>query len=72
MTMQAYITGNAFTILDGLQTIIQTIYDENDEPLQAIAIDELTGKIATSTAAQVRVYKPLGELQEDALKVTPP
>jgi hypothetical protein len=70
--VQAYITGNAFTILDGLQTIIQTIYDENDEPLQAIAIDELTGKIATSTATQVRVYKPLGGLQEDALKVTLP
>ncbi|KAM0475522.1 hypothetical protein ACHAPX_006843 [Trichoderma viride] len=66
--LNAYITGNAFTVLDGLQTIIQTIYDENDEPLQAIAIDELTGKIATSTAAQVRVYKPLGGLQEDALK----
>ncbi|KAM0245861.1 hypothetical protein ACHAQJ_010433 [Trichoderma viride] len=66
--LNAYITGNAFTILDGLQTIIQTIYDENDEPLQAIAIDELTGKIATSTATQVRIYKPLGGLQEDALK----
>ncbi|GFP60521.1 regulator of V-ATPase in vacuolar membrane protein 1 [Trichoderma asperellum] len=66
--LNAYITGNAFTILDGLQTILQTIYDENDEPLEAIAIDELTGKIATSTATQVRVYKPLGGLQEDALK----
>ncbi|KAL7959039.1 RAVE protein 1 C terminal domain-containing protein [Trichoderma compactum] len=66
--LNAYITGNAFTILDGLQTIIQTIYDDNGEPLQAIAIDELTGKIATSTATQVRIYKPLGGLQEDALK----
>ncbi|KAH6604963.1 hypothetical protein Trco_006670 [Trichoderma cornu-damae] len=66
--LNAYITGNAFTILDGLQTIIQTIYDESDEPLHAIAIDELTGKIATSTATQVRIYKPLRGLQEDALK----
>lgn len=30
------------------------------------------GKIATSTATQVRVYKPLGGLQEDAPKVTSP
>ncbi|KAL6879618.1 RAVE protein 1 C terminal domain-containing protein [Trichoderma longibrachiatum] len=66
--LNAYVTGNAFTILDGLQTIVQTIYDENDEPLQAIAIDELTGKIAVATGAQVRIYKPSGGSHEDALK----
>lgn len=65
---QAYITGSAFAVLDGSQTILQTIYDDDDQPLDAIAIDEHTGKIATCTPAQVRVYRPLG-LREDSLKV---
>jgi hypothetical protein len=65
---QAYITGSAFTILRGSQTILQTIYDDDDAPLEAITLDEATGKIATCTAKQVRVYKPFG-LEHDALRV---
>ncbi|KAK5997385.1 Regulator of V-ATPase in vacuolar membrane protein 1 [Cladobotryum mycophilum] len=65
--INAYISGNAFTILNGSRTIIQTVYDDNEQHLNAITIDEGTGKIATCTSTEVRVYKPLG-LQEDALK----
>ncbi|KAK0390029.1 hypothetical protein NLU13_3602 [Sarocladium strictum] len=65
--ISAYITGSAFTILRGSQTILQTIYDDDDAPLEAITLDEATGKIATCTAKQVRIYKPFG-LEHDALK----
>jgi hypothetical protein len=40
--------------------VVQTIYDDEDAPLEAIAFDEYTGKIANCTSSQVRVYKPLG------------
>lgn len=68
--VQAYISGGAFTILSGSQTILQTIYDDSDEPLESITFDEATGKIATCTATQIRVYKPFGH-EHDALKVRP-
>lgn len=61
-------TGSAFAILEGSSGVIQTIYDDNDQPLEAITIDEASGKIATCTATEVRVYKPFGA-QEDTLKV---
>ena len=66
--MQVYITGSAFTILEGCHGILQTVYDEGEQTLEAIAFDEATGKIATCTLTQVRVYKPLGS-REDTLKV---
>jgi hypothetical protein len=65
---QVYAAGNAFTILSGAHSIYQTVYDDDETPLEAVAFDESTGKIATCTATQVRVYKPLG-LQDNALKV---
>ncbi|PFH62405.1 hypothetical protein XA68_13631 [Ophiocordyceps unilateralis] len=56
----AYISGSAFTILDGAQTLLQTIYDDNaDHQLDAIVLDESCGKIATCTAREVRLYQPL-------------
>ncbi len=67
-TTQAYITGNAFVVLTGPESILQTIYDDDEEDLEAIAIDESSGKIATCTTTSVRVYKPYGQ-GEDALKV---
>ncbi|KAF4125954.1 RAVE protein 1 C terminal, partial [Geosmithia morbida] len=62
-----YITGNALTILRDPRTIIQTIYDDDETSLEAVAFDESTGKIACCTSTQIRVYKPLG-LQESTLK----
>lgn len=63
-----YISGNAFIVLSNPTTILQTIYDDAEEHLDAIAIDEISGKIATCTGPNIRVYKPYGE-EEDALQV---
>ncbi|KAG4282678.1 hypothetical protein FPRO06_09351 [Fusarium proliferatum] len=65
--INVYITGSAFAILEGSHGILQTVYDEGEQPLEAIAFDEATGKIATCTLTQVRVYKPFGS-REDTLK----
>ncbi|KAF4591525.1 hypothetical protein GQ602_001824 [Ophiocordyceps camponoti-floridani] len=55
----AYISGQTFTILEGAHTLIQTIYDDNERHrLDAIALDETCGKIATCTAYEVRLYQP--------------
>ncbi|KAJ4390451.1 regulator of (H+)-ATPase in vacuolar membrane [Neurospora sp. IMI 360204] len=63
----AYITGSAIAILGEPQTILQTIYDDNEEPLEAIALDEASGKIAVCTYNAVRIYKPFGQ-EDDALR----
>lgn len=55
-------------MLTGPDSILQTIYDDDEEPLEAIALDAASGKIATCSGANVRVYKPYGQ-GEDALKV---
>lgn len=55
-------------VLTDPDTILQTIYDDDRTPLQAIAIDEASGKIATCASTSVRVYRPYGH-GEDALKV---
>lgn len=55
-------------ILTGPDTILQTIYEDDDTPLDAIVIDEASGKIATSAGLNIRVYKPYGQ-GENALKV---
>jgi hypothetical protein len=66
--LQAYITGNALVVLTGPDTILQTIYDDDEAELEAIAIDEASGKIATCVGKSVRVYRPYGQ-DEGALKV---
>ena len=68
MPKQAYIIGNGFVILTGSDSILQTIYDDDEAHLEAIAIDEASGKIATCARSNIRVYKPYGH-GEDALKV---
>lgn len=37
---------------------MQTIYDDDDQPLESVVFDELSGKIAACTESSVRVYKP--------------
>ncbi len=44
------------------------MYDDDEDPLEAVALDEGSGKIAVCTHRTVRIYKPFG-LEEDALKV---
>ncbi len=48
---------------------MQTTYDEDPSTLQAIAIDEATGKIAICAGPNIRIYSPFGQ-DEGALKVS--
>ncbi|KAI0401415.1 WD repeat domain-containing protein [Xylaria palmicola] len=66
-----YITGNGLAILSDPDTVLQTIYDDDSRPLEAVAFDEVSGKIAASTAETVRIYRPLGRTH-DSLKVSYP
>ncbi|KAL1887431.1 regulator of (H+)-ATPase in vacuolar membrane [Sporothrix stenoceras] len=54
-----YITGNALAILSDYKTLQQTIYDDDESPLEAVAFDETSGRIATCTDRAVRVYQPV-------------
>jgi hypothetical protein len=62
---QAYVTGNGLAILSDHESLLQTIYDDDTQPLEAVAVDEVSGKIAVCTNAAVRVYSPLGEEEHD-------
>lgn len=55
-------------ILSGAQTLLQTIYVDDTENLEAIAIDEATGRIAVSGGADIFVYQPNG-FKGESLKV---
>ncbi|RDA86470.1 hypothetical protein CP532_3589 [Ophiocordyceps camponoti-leonardi (nom. inval.)] len=55
----AYISGNAFTILEEARNLVQTIYDDNsDDQLVAIALDDDSGKIAVCTSREIRLFQP--------------
>ncbi|KAH9893751.1 RAVE protein 1 C terminal-domain-containing protein [Xylariomycetidae sp. FL2044] len=62
-----YITGNGLAILSDSQTILQTIYDDDERNLDAVCFDEFSGKIAACTDSTIRVYRPLGP-GDDSLK----
>ena len=55
-------------ILGGPHNLIQTIYDDQLMSLEAVVIDEATGKIAVCSSKNVHIYKPYGK-KEGALKV---
>ena len=57
-------------ILSGPHSLIQTIYDDQLLALEAVVIDEATGKIAVCSSEEVHIYKPYGK-KEGALKVGP-
>ena len=65
---QVYITGNALAILSDYNTLQQTIYDDDETPLEAVAFDETTGWIATCTNRVVRVYQP-HSISENSFRV---
>ncbi|KAH8677734.1 RAVE protein 1 C terminal-domain-containing protein [Xylariales sp. PMI_506] len=65
-----YISGNALTILSDPETILQTIYDDDERKLEAIAFDEFSGKIAACTDSTVRIYRPFEGEQRWALQAT--
>ena len=55
-------------ILGGPHSLIQTIYGDELLALEAVVIDEATGKIAVCTSEEVHIYKPYGK-KEGVLKV---
>lgn len=66
--LKVYISGNALVILGGPHDLIQTIYHDNAGALDAVAIDEVSGKIGTCTNEELYIYRPYGRI-EGALKV---
>jgi hypothetical protein len=67
---QAYISGNAVIILKGPQEILQTIYVDEVDELEAVTIEEGSGRIAVCSQEQVYIYGPVGR-DEGVLKVQP-
>jgi hypothetical protein len=65
---QAYISGHALVILGGPQALLQTIYVDDTEKLEAVAFDEASGKIAVCGGPDVFIYQPYG-IQGETLKV---
>ena len=65
---KVYISGSALVILGGPHELLQTIYHDEHSELDAVAIDEATGKIATCSFNEVTIYKPYGR-EEGVLKV---
>ncbi|KAJ5352094.1 RAVE complex protein Rav1 C-terminal [Penicillium brevicompactum] len=63
----AYISGHALVILGGPQTLLQTIYVDDTDILEAVVIDESSGKIAVCGGPDVFVYQPYG-IQGETLK----
>lgn len=53
-----YASGNALAILSDPETILQTIYDDDERKLEAVAFDEVSGKIAACTGSTIRIYRP--------------
>jgi hypothetical protein len=62
-----YLTGNALVILDRPDHLLQTIYHEEVLTLDAVTIDEETGKIAACSEKLVFIYKPY-EYEEGVYK----
>ncbi|KAI9809213.1 MAG: hypothetical protein M1825_002504 [Sarcosagium campestre] len=63
----AYISGNALVILSGPDSLLQTIYRDEPDQLQSVALDEASGKLATCSKSILCTYRPYGE-DECALK----
>jgi hypothetical protein len=66
--VQAYISGTALILLGDAQKILQTIYIDHADSLEAVTIDERSGKVAVCDKTHVHVYQPSGRA-EDVLRV---
>ncbi|KAH0537711.1 hypothetical protein FGG08_005518 [Glutinoglossum americanum] len=68
----AYISSNSLVVLAAADEILQTIYHDEGEGLEAVALDEVSGKLATCSSSKVYVYRPYGGdkgMLKGALKV---
>ncbi|KAE8333482.1 RAVE protein 1 C terminal-domain-containing protein [Aspergillus sergii] len=62
-----YISGHALVILGGPHTLLQTIYVDDTESLEAVTIDEASGKIAVCGGPDIFIYQPYG-IKHETLK----
>ncbi|KAF1977584.1 hypothetical protein BU23DRAFT_587563 [Bimuria novae-zelandiae CBS 107.79] len=56
----AYISGNALIILGAPNHVVQTIYIDEESELEAVCLDENTGKIAACSARYIYIHQPYG------------
>ncbi|KAF2635435.1 hypothetical protein P280DRAFT_473836 [Massarina eburnea CBS 473.64] len=63
----AYISGNALVILESPSHVLQTTYIDEETALEAVALDENSGKIAVCSTRHIYIYKPYGQ-DEGAVK----
>ncbi|KAF1831934.1 hypothetical protein BDW02DRAFT_571508 [Decorospora gaudefroyi] len=63
----AYISGNALIVLDRPHHVLQTIYIDEESELEAVALDEGTGKLAVCSTQHIYIYQPYGQ-DEGAVK----
>lgn len=68
LVSQTYISGRALIILGDAQKILQTIYIDDAASLEAVTIDERSGKIAVCDNIHIFIYKPVGK-EEGVLRV---
>ncbi|PTU23083.1 hypothetical protein P175DRAFT_0454418 [Aspergillus ochraceoroseus IBT 24754] len=62
-----YISGQALVILGGPHKLLQTIYVDDTKALEAVVIDEASGKIAACGGPDVFIYQPYG-IQNETLR----
>ncbi|OJJ35113.1 hypothetical protein ASPWEDRAFT_492490 [Aspergillus wentii DTO 134E9] len=62
-----YISGHALVILGGPQKLLQTIYVDDTDSLEAVTIEETSGKIAVCGGPDVFIYQPYG-VKDETLK----
>ena len=56
----AYVSGNAVILLDGPQSLLQTIYVDDVDSLQSVVVEESSGKVAVSGRGRLLIYIPVG------------
>ena len=67
-TFKVYISGNAIVILGGAHNLLQTIYVDDTDALQAVVINEFSGKIAVCGGRDIFVYHAY-RIHDEAPKV---
>ena len=67
--LKVYISGKALVVLSGPRNLVQTIYVDECEELNAVVIDERSGNIAVCGSDEIYIYKPYGGDEGD-LKVS--
>ncbi|KAI1674076.1 Rav1p-C domain containing protein [Pyrenophora tritici-repentis] len=63
----AYVSGNALIVLDRPNHVLQTLYIDEETELEAVAIDQATGKLAVCSTQNIYIYRPYGQ-DEGAVK----